>query len=156
MNKYEDGWWFKPITNIKPFWYDNHYRLNWFALESVAPLAIVPCVGFRGESSNIFDRPGPDPMEAENFLADRGDSNVLNICPRLWTGELIGEFLALALLPTIEEGDEDSRCWSDWLKSMVTFRKKSQTERFFPNNLADLYLEEDCFIRTLNQSAFIK
>ena len=95
-------------------------------------------------------------MEAENFLADRGDSNVLNICPLLWTGELMGEFLALALLPTIEDGDEDRRCWSDWLKSMVTFKKKSQTERFFPNNLADLYLEEDCFIKPQNQRDFIK
>ena len=90
----------------------------------------------------MFDRPPPDPIVAENFLTDLGDSNVLNICPRLWIGELMGEFLALALLPTIPEGDDDKRCWRDWLKSMVTLRKKSQTERFFPNNLADLYLEK--------------
>ena len=137
--------WINTLSSKKN-WYNIRiafYRRNWFALDRVALLAIVPCAGFRGESSNMLDKPPPDPMVAENFLADRGDSNVLNICPRLWTGEFIGEFLAL--FPTIDEGDEDKRCWRDWLKSIVTFRKKSQTERFFPNNLADLYLEEKMF-----------
>ena len=53
----------------------------------------------------------------------------------------MGEFLALALLLLIALGDEVNRCCKDWLKSMVTFKKKSQTDKFFPNSLADLYLK---------------
>ena len=79
----------------------------------------------------------PEPIAAENFLVDLGDSRVLNNCPLLWTGEFIGEFLALELLPTPADGDVN-RCCNDWLKSMVTFKKKSQTDRFLPNSRADL------------------
>ena len=53
----------------------------------------------------------------------------------------MGEFLALALLLLIALGDEVNRCCKDWLKSIVTFKKKSQTDKFFPNSLADLYLK---------------
>ena len=117
------------------------YLLNWLALDNVALLESVVCAVFRGESSSIFDNAPPDPKDAENFLADLGDSSVLNIWPLLWIGELMGEFLALALLLLIALGDEVNRCCKDWLKSMVTFKKKSQTDKFFPNSLADLYLK---------------
>ena len=58
------------------------YRLNWLALDNVAPLAIAPCVDFLGESCSILCKPPALIVEA-NFLADLGDSNVLNICPLL-------------------------------------------------------------------------
>ena len=117
------------------------YLLNWLDLDNVALLESVVCAVFLGESSSIFDNAPPDPKDAENFLADLGDSSVLNIWPLLWIGELMGEFLALALLLLIALGDEVNRCCKDWLKSMVTFKKKSQTDKFFPNSLADLYLK---------------
>ncbi len=33
------------------------------------------------------------------------------------------------------------KCGNDWLKSIVTFKKKSQTDKFFPKSRADLYLK---------------
>ena len=55
------------------------YLLNWLDLDNVALLESVVCAVFRGESSSIFDKAPPDPKDAENFLADLGDSSVLNI-----------------------------------------------------------------------------
>ena len=54
------------------------YLLNWLALDNVALLESVVCAVFLGESSSIFDNAPPDPKDAENFLADLGDSSVLN------------------------------------------------------------------------------
>ena len=76
---------------------------------------------FLGES-NKEDMDKPCPMD--RF----GDSKVL--CPRLCMGEAIGEFWLLEVA---------YKCGKLWLKSMVTFKKKSQTDRLRPNNLADLY-----------------
>ena len=75
----------------------------------------------------------------------RGDSRVsefpAGLCPPAgrWTGELSGELVddVMVLFPLL------NKCWRDWLKSMVTLRKKSHTERFLPNSRADLYLQQE-------------
>ena len=102
---------------------DIFYLLNWLDLDKVAPggmLGLLPPNDLLGDSKSV-DMVSPCP----NFF---GDSRVL--WPLL--GEGMGEFWLL----------EDWYKWGkDWLKSMVTFRKKSQTERFRPKSLADLYLK---------------
>jgi len=96
--------------------------LNWLDLDKVAPWGILGDVPklFFGES-NKDDIDNPWPMDR------LGDSRVL--CP-LFIGEAIGEFWLL---------DEAYKWGKLWLKSMVTFKKKSQTDKLRPKSLADLY-----------------
>ena len=101
------------------------YLLNWLDRDNVAPGGTFgwdfpPKDLFGDSKSAAIDNPWP------NFL---GDSKVL--WPLL--GEAIGEFWLLA---------DWYRCGKDLSKSMVTFRKKSQTDKFRPKSLADLYLQK--------------
>ena len=104
------------------------YLLNWLDRDNVAPGGTFgwdfpPKDLFGDSNSAAIDNPWP------SFL---GDSKVL--CPLL--GEAIGEFWLLA---------DWYRCGKDWSKSMVTLRKKSQTDKFLPKSLADLYLQKKGF-----------
>ena len=51
-------------------------------------------------------------------------------------GEAVDDVITLEGFPGLV-----NRCCNDWLKSMVTLRKKSHTDRFLPNRRADLYLK---------------
>lgn len=103
-----------------------NYLLNWFALDKVGwgCWRLFAEGMLRRGLSNKFDIEEPrPPLPPPGRL---GDSRVL--WPRL--GETWGEFWALP----------DHWCCNAWLKSIVTFRKKSHTDKFLPNNRADLYL----------------